>query len=211
MKKLSTILIVAALFLVLSLFAMPAKATVYCDTQYGEVCREIEILIDKMVWDPANGKFVDNLGINDYKFAPDEEITFRLEIKNVGDETFAEIDVRDYLPDYLEHVSGDIDFEIKDLDPGETETREFKAKVVSADKFPSDESIICVVNRAEAWNGDEKDEDTAQVCMEKKVLGVAELPPTGPEKSNFLLALSIASASLGTILLWKAKEGSWRI
>lgn len=211
MKKLSTILIVAVLVLIFSLFVKQARATVYCDGQYGEVCREIELLIDKMVWDPVNGKFVDNLGINDYKFAPDEEITFRLEVKNVGDETFAEIDVRDYLPDYLEYLSGDIDFEIKDLDPGETETREFKAKVVSADKFPSDESIICVVNKAEAWNGDEKDEDTAQVCMEKKVLGVAELPPTGPEHATMILALSISSALLSIVLLRKAKEGSWMI
>ncbi|MBU3957057.1 DUF11 domain-containing protein [Patescibacteria group bacterium] len=200
MKKLSIILIVAILFLILPLVVKPAKATVYCDTQYGEVCREIELLIDKMVWDPVNGKFVDNLGINDYKFAPDEEITFRLEVKNVGDETFAKIDVRDYLPNYLEHISGDIDFEIKDLEPDETEVREFKARVVSADKFPSDESIICVVNRAEAWNGDEKDEDTTQVCMEKKVLGVTELPPTGPENWLLILPFSLLAGLVGLYL-----------
>lgn len=207
--KLTAILVF--LFL-LALLAKPIWAAVRCETYYeGEVCvRTGELQIDKEVWDPEDGKFVDNLGITDYKFAPGEEITFKLKIKNVGDETFDKVNVQDTLPDYLELVSGDLSFEISDLEIDETEEREFKAKVVSADRFPEDKAVICVVNTTEVWSGDERDKDTAQVCLEKKVLGVVVLPPTGPEHGLFVLTLSLASAILGVIFLRKAKEGSWK-
>lgn len=191
----------------------PLLAAIRCETQYGggEVCvRTGELQIDKEVWNIGNGLFVDNMGINDYKFSPGEEITFRLKIKNVGDKTFDKVYVKDTLPDYLELISGDLSFEINDLSVGETEEREFKVRVVSADKFP-DKSTICVVNSAETWSEDEKDKDTSQVCLEKKVLGVKVLPPTGPKNSILILGFSIISAVLSLILLRKAKEGSWKI
>lgn len=212
MKKLSTILIVAALLLALPLVIKPTKATVRCDTQYGEVCREIELEINKEAWDPKDSRFEDDILFEEelYKFAPGETITFLLKITNVGDETFDKVYVKDTLPEYLELVSGDLEFEIDDLTPGETEERTIEAKVVSADRFP-DDATICVVNTVETWSGDERDEDSIQVCMEEKVLGVAILPPTGPEYTTVILALSILSALLGAILLFRAKEGSWMI
>jgi hypothetical protein len=72
---------------------------------------------------------------------------------------------------------------------------------VSADKFPSDKTTICVVNTAETWSGEEKDKDTAQVCLEKKVLGVAVLPPTGPEGWLAVLLFSVVAGSTGIYLL----------
>jgi uncharacterized repeat protein (TIGR01451 family) len=209
MEKLIRLISIILFVLVLVFMAKPAHAT--CDEQYGGVCKELELQIDKVVWDPANGNFKDNLGINDYKFGPDEEITFKLKIKNTGDETFDEVHVKDYLPDYLLQLSGDFDFIIYDLDPDEEVEREIKIKVVSADNFPADNALICVVNTAETWNNSENDKDTSQVCLEKKVLGVTELPPTGPENWFIFLGLSITSALIGLFFLNKAKDGHCKI
>lgn len=209
MKQLVKLIIVILFLFAISSMAGPALAV--CDEQYGGICRELKLQIDKKVLNPANETFEDNLGIHDYKFGPDEEITFKLKIKNTGDETFAEVHVKDYLPDYLLQLSGDFDFTIYDLDPGEEVEREIKAKVVSGGQFPDNQSIICVVNTTEAWNSGEKDKDTAQVCLEEKVLGVTELPPTGPENWFILLGLSITSALIGLFFLNKAKDGNWKI
>jgi uncharacterized repeat protein (TIGR01451 family) len=209
MKSLTKLITVLLFVLAISLMAKPALAT--CDEQYGGVCKELELQINKEVWDRANSIYKDNLGINDYKFGPDEEITFKLKIKNTGDETFDEVHVKDYLPDYLLQLSGDFDFTLYDLDPDEEVEREIKVKVVSADNFPADNSLICVVNTAETWNDNESDKDTSQVCLEKKVLGVTELPPTGPENWFIFLGLSITSALIGLFFLNKAKDGHCKI
>ena len=196
----------ALLFVASLLLAKNSLAIVRCETQYeGEVCREIELLLDKKVWDPKNGEFKDNLvGVSAdiYKFAPGEEITFRLKIKNVGDEKFDKVYVKDTLPDYFELVSGDLEFEIVDLDPDEEVEREFKIKVKSEENIPN-ESPICdtnTTNRAKAWSGDEVDEDTSQVCIARKVLA-AELPPTGPQNTILLLGFSLLSGLTGISLI----------
>jgi len=198
----------ALLFVASLLLAKNSLAIVRCETQYeGEVCREIELLLDKKVWDPKNSEFKDNLvGVSAdiYKFAPGEEITFRLKIKNVGDEKFDKVYVKDTLPDYFELVSGDLEFEIDDLDPDEEVEREFKVKVKSEENIPN-QSPICdtnTTNRAKAWSGDEVDEDSSQVCIARKVLA-AELPPTGPQNTLLLLGFSLLSGLTGISLIKK--------
>ena len=188
----------------LALSAKLSLAAVRCESQYGggEICvRTGELQIDKEVWNPENEKFVDNLGISDYKFAPGEKIVFKLKIKNVGDETFDKVNVKDTLPEYLELESGELEWESTDLEVDETEERRFGVRVVSTDKFPDDKTTVCVVNTAEVWSGDEKDKDTAQVCITEKVLGVEELPPTGPEGWLTLLFLSFLSGLVGLRLI----------
>ena len=183
-------------------------AIVRCETQYeGEVCKEIELLLDKKVWDPKDGAWDDNivgLSVDIYKFAPGEEITFRLKIKNVGDEKFDKVYVKDTLPDYFELVSGDLEFEIDDLDPDEEVEREFKVRVKPQENLPN-QSPICdtnTTNRAKAWSGDEVDEDSSQVCIARKVLA-AELPPTGPQNALLLLGFSLLSGLTGISLIKK--------
>lgn len=181
----------------LFLLAKETFAAVRCESQYGggEVCvRTGKLQIDKEVKNPTDGLFIDNLGLTSYKFASGEEITFRLEIKNVGDATFSKVNVKDSLPEYLEKLSGDLEFEISDLTVDETEAREIKAKVTG---LPNDKTIVCVVNTAEAWSGDEHDKDTAQVCLEKKVL--AAVPVTGP--SSWLLLISLIAGLIGLSLI----------
>jgi len=201
MKKLSTILIVAALFIVLPLVVKPAKAIIRCDNQYEEVCREIRLEIDKEVWDPYDERFEENLFLDaeNYVFGPGEIIRFKIKVTNVGDETFNKVYVEDYLPDYLVLESGDLSYEIENLEPGETDVKEFEARVVSSEEFP-DNTTICEDNRAKTWSGDESDENTAEVCLREKVLGVEELPPTGPENWFIILSFSLLAGLVGVFL-----------
>lgn len=201
MKKLFTILIVAVIFLVLFLVAKPTRAIIRCDNQYEEVCREIRLEIDKEVWDSYDERFEENLFLDEenYIFGPGEIIRFKIKVTNVGDETFDKVYVEDYLPDYLVLESGNLSYEIENLEPGETDVKEFEARVVPANEFP-DNTTICEDNRAKAWSGDESDENTAKVCLREKVLGVEELPPTGPEHLLLILPFSLLAGLVGLYL-----------
>lgn len=191
------------------LLASGVSAAVRCETQYGgkEVCVKTgQLQINKEVFDPQNKKFVDNLGLNDHRFAPGEEITFKLQIKNTGDNTLSKVTVSDILPSLVELSSGELSFELKDLTVGKTEEREFKAKVVAADKFPNDKNLVCVVNLAEAKSDSEKDRDTAQVCLEKKAgVPAKALPPTGPENSLMMLSAALIFLISGLYFVSKSR------
>lgn len=194
-----------SLFLGTLLFisAKNALSAVRCETQYGggQVCvRTGQLQIDKEVFNPQENKFVDNLGLTSHKFNPGEEVVFRLMIKNVGDANFEKVNVSDSLPSLLERTSGDLSFDINNLGPGSSVEREIKAKVVSSSQFPTDKTVVCVVNTAEARSGDERDKDTAQVCLERKVLGAVAQPSTGPQNWLLILTLSILAGATGLSL-----------
>ena len=208
-NKLSLILVLSILLILITITAQPIFASVRCETQYGggQVCVKTgELQINKKVWDSQNQTFVDNLGITSHKFTGGEEVIFQIEIKNVGDETFDKVDVQDTLPNYLELSSGKLFFTIENLEPGESETREIRAKVVSADKLPNDKTLICDVNTAEGWTDDKKDKDTTQICIEKRILGVTQLPPTGPKDWLIISLLLLTSGLLGIYLLISRKK-----
>ncbi len=180
-----------------------ALAAERCETLYGggEVCvRTGELQIDKEVWDPDNSKFVDNLGIENHKFTTAEIVTFRLIIKNVGEETLNQIEVTDNLPDFLFFIEGETGrFKIDKLNPGESFEKTFKAQVKSESQLTV--PTICVVNTAEARAGDEHDKDTAQLCLTKKVLGITTLPKTGVFGLSYLIAFFIFTALVGFLLI----------
>ena len=208
-NKLSLILIFSILLVLTTITTQPVFAAIRCETQYGggQVCVKTgELQINKKVWDSQDQTFVDNLGITSHKFTGGEEVIFQIEIKNVGDETFNKVDVQDTLPNYLELSSGELFFTIENLEPGESETREIKAKVVSIDRLPSDKTLICDVNTAEGWTDDEKDKDTAQICIEKRILGITQFPPTGPKSWLTISLLSLTSGSLGIYFLISRKK-----
>lgn len=195
---------------IISLFLLvtPTFAAVRCETQYGgrEVCvRTGKVQIDKEVFDPQQKKFVDNMGLNDYKFSPGEEVTFKIKVKNVGDDNLPLINVIDTLPSMFQNPGGSPLFQLKDLKPGEEKEKEIKAKVVASDKFPADKSVLCVVNAAEAVSGSDKDRDTAQVCLERKVLPQKRapkvLPQTGPEHTILFTVLSLLALTSGIYLV----------
>lgn len=190
MKKLIYLIVfvIGLLFFSKSIFA-----AVRCETQYGgnQVCVTTgQIQINKEVFDPQNQKYVDNLGINDYKFSPGELVSFRISIKNVGDATLGNVAVTD-IPQagFLDLATGALNFNLTNLAPGEVRQQELKLRVVDESKLPQN-NVICIINAAEATAENSKDRDTAQLCLERKVLAavtVKEMPKTGPE--GLLLAL----------------------
>lgn len=185
----------------------PILAAVRCETQYGgtQVCVTTgQLQVNKEVFDPKNQKYVDNLGINDYKFSPGELISFRLSIKNVGDATLGNVTVTDTPQSgFLDLATGALNFNLTNLAPGETRQQELKLRVVDASQLPQN-NVICIINAAEASADSNRDRDTAQLCLERKVLGVVaakELPKTGPE--GLLLALfgSVSGVAVGVRLV----------
>jgi len=225
MNKQNKTLLGAAFFTAVLFFAsvIPLKAAVRCETQYGggETCvRTGELQIDKEVCkaktdssgrflecDLDHDEFIDNFNIDDPRFATNQEIVFKLKIKNVGDDTLFNIDVTDTLPDYLFFSGGSTgEFTIDKLNPGEEFVKFIRTRVVAESMLPAEKSLICMVNTAEAEadNG-EHDKDTAQICIGKKVLGITTLPKTGSSDLGTALLVSTISGLFGLGLIKFAK------
>lgn len=215
-----------SLYLVVFVFGLlflnkPVFAAVRCETQYGgnQICVTTgQLQIDKEVWDPQNNRYVDNLGINDYKFAPSELISFRLSIKNVGDATLSKVTVSDNpQAGFFDLATGALNFDLNDLAPGETRQQEIKLRVVDTNNLPQN-NIVCVINTAEANADNSHDKDTAQICLERKVLAavtkgglpveVKELPKTGPEGWLFTLFGSVSALAAGSRLVKVGRIGN---
>lgn len=168
------------------------------------------IVIDKSIFNPnqtkgGSNEYVDNFYSIDYKFSPNREIIFRLKVKNTSDTTLYGITVKDFVPSYLQPTQyvGDynsdnrtISFNAGDFGVNEEKTYTLKFKILSQDKLPNETGIMCPTNKAEASNNEVYDEDTAQFCIEKQVVGVKEVPAAGPELGLGLLALQ--GLGLGT-------------
>lgn len=193
-KKLLTIAL-----LTLVLLFVPARK-VFGNYYYGGEEEKVDVLIDKEVKDPNSGNFVDNLGINDYKFSAGQEVEFRLTIKNTGDKTLNHLDVKDIFPSYIDFISGPgswdsntrtLSFDFEDLDPGESRDFGLRGKVVVENDLP--EGRTCVTNKGQVWANGEYDEDTAGICIERKV---EVLPPTGAGTVVLLGTLLIGVSSL---------------
>jgi len=126
----------------------------------GVQCPRVgQVLIDKTVRNPSTGVFVDNLGPTDPKYHPQWTVTFRLVIKNSGDQTLDKITVTDKLPDYLDFTSGPgnynshsktLTFDIFNLAGGSSQTFEIKGRVVHTAVLPADKNVVCVLNNVEA-------------------------------------------------------------
>lgn len=172
-----TVFVIGLLFL-----SKPAFAAVRCETQYGgtQVCVTTgQIQVNKEVYDPQNNRYVDNLGINDYKFSPGELLSFRISVKNVGDATLNNVAVTD-IPQagFLDLATGTLNFNLTNLAPGEVRQQELKMRVVDESKLPQN-NVICIINAAEVTADNSHDRDTAQLCLERKIAGVQqkEVPP----------------------------------
>lgn len=204
-QKLLSVLSLSAFTLGASLaLASSVEAAVRCEIQYGgrEVCiRTGKLQVNKKVWDPTQNAWIDN---SDFKFAPGATVQFSIEVKNVGDSAFASVRLTDILPSFLVLSSGKLEEEIKDLTPGETETRKIDAKVKAASELPM--NVNCDVNVAEAVSGDDRDKDTARVCYAKQELKVLPKAGAGAEGSPLLMLASVVTGLLGLSLIQRKSK-----
>lgn len=208
-----------------SLLIVP-KVLADCTPLYGGgvTCpRRGEILIDKTVQNPSDGIMVDNLTQFDSKYAPDQNVSFRIRIKNTGDQTLDEVQIKDLMPDFVSFTSGPgtfnqseghngtLTFTINNLAPSETRDYWVYGKTFSAGNLPN--NLICKLqNRAQARaSSDRFAEDIAEFCVEKNALGVTkgglqikEVPKTGPEA--FALAGLSSIFGIGIYLRKKANS-----
>ena len=181
-------------------------ANTRCETQYGgtQICVSTgQLQINKEVLDPITNQYVDNLGINNHKFTPGEVATFRISVKNIGDATLSKVTVTDSpQSEFLSLAGGNLNFELKDLKPGEIRSTEVKLKVTDGSKMPQN-NVICVINTAEAVSDSNKDKDSAQLCLERKVAVpvVTKTPATGAE--HWIFGLISGASSLAGIRLMK--------
>ncbi len=178
-----------------------------CQKLYGggEICPKGEVMIDKLVWNVPGAVYVDNLGVNDYKYSVDQEVMFKLKVKNTSSVFIDKVDVFDFLPEQVEYLEGpgtydkntrEVRFEARDFDAGEVQEFYVKAKVKSNEN-------VCPVNKAEARIAENTDSDTSQFCIGKPV--VAKLPEAGPADSLMILLSSGMAGFAGLKLIKKSK------
>jgi len=183
-------------------------AAIRCETQYGggEICVTTgQLQINKKIWNPDKGGWVDNLYVGDHVFKTGDFVKFKLIIKNVGDDTLHEVKVVDVLPDFLFFTGTTTsEYIFQTFNPGVTEEREIEARVVSDSQLKVNQD--CDVNTAEVTSKEGfHDKDTAKLCVTKKVLGITTLPKTGPTNTFLILSLSAVAGLAGIALVRLSK------
>lgn len=200
----------------LALFIRLNASSVYADSgpygqygQYGSAAPQQRILIDKTVATGETTKggiqtFVDNLSLSDAKFKPGDTVTFQLKVKNAADVLASNVKITDFLPGSLDYVSGGalrsdgaIIINAGDFKPSQERTFLLKTRVKSQDRLPADKGVFCELNKARVETDQASDEDTAQFCVEKQVVGVKQVPQAGPEFGLILFAGEICLLGAG--------------
>lgn len=202
---------------------LPVQAQYGQYGSYGQGGQSDAILVDKTVGmnqvttkgGITSTNFVDNLSSSDQRFYAGQTVSFKIKVKNTSDHKLTNIVVKDTLPNSLEQAStkggvasDDRILVIADnlsLNSGEEAVFTVNAKVVAQEKLPTDQGVFCVYNKAYASNSTVGDDDTAQFCIEKKVLGVTTQPQAGPEYGLGLLALQMLGLGSG---LYLKKKGN---
>jgi len=147
-------------FLTALIFALGTKVvSARCVQQYGggETCYEGELRLDKVVKNPSSGTYVDNLFSSDPNFSADQEVWFKLNVKNTGSDDLNDVEVKDKFPSYILFVSGPgswndsdkITWKIDHLSPGESKDYEIKGQIVGENSLPTDSGTYCVTNYGE--------------------------------------------------------------
>ena len=211
-------LFVLTVFFSLALFPKAALA------QYGQYQPgpSYSILIDKLVGVPSssNGSltynYVDNLGLSDYKFKPENYVFFKVKIKNTSSVKLENLVIKDTAPSYIDLFDEPGTFDastrvltinVGSLEAGAEKEYIVRTRVMTADKLPATDGTVCVTNAVTASNDKVSDSDNAQLCIEKAIQGASypttapiaasKIPSAGPEYSLAILGLSGLIGALG--------------
>lgn len=218
----------ALLFFLLSITTVFAAGGSNCQIIYGggEVCPPGKnFTINKMVLSPLKGGgYVENLGTNDAKFAPNQNVTFQITVKNTGSSKINDMQVVDTFPQYLTFMSGEGRWDASngkltftlDLDPGKSRTFSFVAKIANVGVFKSNEGIVCLINEARATDSTGLNGmDSTQFCVQKNMTSelpqpqvmkggpITQTPPTGP---GMLGLLALIPSGIGGFLLRRKSQ-----
>lgn len=194
----------------LSLFLVGAVfADTVCQPIYGggQTCITTgNILVNKTVINPATGQFVDNLGINDPKFSPGQQITFNIAVTNTGASSILQASVKDTLPPTVIFTSSSpngtfdqnsrtVTWILDNLKPNETRNLTIQGTIVDASQLVKD--VTCDPDKTTnavvaTTNTGQTSTDLARFCIQKGAVTkgglpvfpppkVVTTPPTGPE------------------------------
>lgn len=151
--------------------------------------------IDKKVKNPSSGVYVDQLGVNAPHFAPDQEISFQVTVKNTGNVALSTVTIKDIVPQYLTLTDANLTYDantktysytMPNLNPGESRVLTMNGKIANASQLPVDNGTFCLVNQAQAISGDQSAQDNAQFCIERGQTTKGGLPvyPAQPVKTT---------------------------
>lgn len=182
MKRILSTFVISTIILAAS-YASASAATI-CQPIYGggpSCVTTGNVSVNKRVVDPSNGNLVDNLGINDTKFAPESTVTFQIAVTNTGNNQIGDVQVKDIFPQFVTFASGVgnfdsnskvLSFDVNNLNPGETRTFNLIGKIATANDLPVNSGIVCVVNQATAKDANDPNgpsTDNAQICIQKNL------------------------------------------
>jgi uncharacterized repeat protein (TIGR01451 family) len=180
-------------------FLATSASAVRANYMYGNGEKPRQIVVEKWVQDNR-------------MFVADDQVIFKMVVKNSGEEALTNIQVVDYLPDFVNFVAGpegavqdgrEIRWTIARLEPGEEKEFELWAKVADSETLAGKGSF-CLINRVQATaETGEWDEDTAEICLETRVLGAEALPEAGAD----LALAGVASVALTSLALFLKKRG----
>ena len=105
-------------------------------------------------------------------------------------------------PGRFETNSNKLTYEISDLNAGATVHTRVLVKIKDASAFANDLNCEIVNTVTATGPGGQSDEDTASMCVQTKVMGVATLPVAGFEDWAFMVPF-IALATLGFVIIGK--------
>src|SRR3990167_11521089 len=181
------------LFLALTLFtasAVSADSGQY--GQYGPYNGEssTSIMIDKTVGRAITTKggifsYVDNNSPSDARFAPDGRVYFQIKVKNTSNVNLNNVEVSDIMPNEVVAVEGPgayneqtktISWKYESLKAGEERTEKIIAQINPQNALPANKGVICMINKSTVRAAGAYDEDTAQFCVEKQVIGAKKVP-----------------------------------
>lgn len=177
----------ALLFLTISytLYAIPSAlaqtptpSQTVCPPVYGggTICQNNNLLVDKKVKDPENGDFVNNIELNTASFHPEDHVSFRIFVTNIGNSQLKNITVTDNIPQFLTPVQtpGTYDstqrrvtMKIDTLDKNETKSFDLEFVISPLSGLGNTAPQFCLSNQAVAQIDTQKSNDTAQICVEK--------------------------------------------
>ena len=202
MKKIiGSLLILSALA-----FVTPrAFADSGCNNVYGASCPTGNISLDKKVRHPQSGEYLDTISSTDTTFLPEQEVKFKIDVKNTGSADLVDVWVDDKFPDFVEFVSGTGNYDknthklwwkIDRINAGEVKSFEIRVKLKNASDLPN-MAITCMTNHSKAVKDHMTAQDTASFCVQSKILGTTtELPKTGAGSFELLTGISIISSLL---------------
>lgn len=195
MKKILTVVIILFAVITQQLRrAKPTKAYIYGAQKVAP-----QVVVDKKVKPVEAKEWFDNLPQSSNLFTPQDLIDFKIIVRNTGEEDLENLKLSDSLPDYSKLIFGPGEYQEADkklvwkidkLAAGETKEFNARIQVEKAEKI-GQKQPFCLTNKISVFKDDEeKDSDTAQFCIEPRILGKA-LPETG---FNLIWGSAFASA-----------------